>query len=271
VASRAPAVSAQLDHAVDRTTPSPIARDLEGIWAIWIRELIVFKREKVRVISSLVQPLLWIFVFGGGVSANATVPGGNYRAFIFPGILIMSTLFTCVFYGMYVVWDKKLDVLKQVLVSPISRIAIFTGKVLGGSTDALVQAALLLILGLFLTPMRLVDVPAALVLVALAAVGLTALGLAIGSFFESPEGFQLVLTFLVFPMFFLSGAVYALTHLELWLRIATRINPVTYMVDALRGILLHLHTFPIALDFLVVAAFSAVMVGFGSWAFSRTR
>src|SRR5438046_1996718 len=138
--------AATVDGLAPRTSAPPVSqmmRDIEGVYAIWIRELIVFKREKTRVISSLIQPLLWIFVFGGGIGSSVTVPGGNYRAFIFPGVVIMTALFSCVFYGMYIVWDKKLDVLKQVLVSPISRIAIFAGKVLGGSTGALIQTLLL--------------------------------------------------------------------------------------------------------------------------------
>ncbi len=258
-----------------RSAAPPLAtrlrRDAEGIHAIWVRELLVFRREKSRVISSLVQPLLWIFVFGGGVGSTVSVPGGNYRAFIFPGIVIMSTMFSCVFYGMYIVWDKKLDVLKQVLVSPISRVAIFTGKVLGGCTDALIQAVLLLLLGLIITPMHPAGMLAGLGLLTVAAIGLTGLGLAIGSFFESPEGFQVIFSFLVFPMFLMSGAVYPLTNLPLWLHVATRANPLTYAVDGLRGVLLGTHTFALGLDVAVMVAFSTAMVWIGSWAFSRTR
>lgn len=255
----------------DHTVAGRLRRDFEGILAIWIRELKVFQREKSRVISSMVQPLLWIFVFGGGVGGAMNIPGGNYRAFIFPGVLVMSTLFTCVFYGMYIVWDKKLDVLKQILVSPVSRIAIFTGKMLGGSTDAVLQGTLLIILGFFIAHLQVLDALAGLAFLVLIAVGLTGLGLAIGSFFESPEGFQIVLSFLVFPMYFLSGALYDLKGLPGWLHIATRVNPITYAVDGMRAILVHVHTFPLALDIAVVGTFSAVMLLVGSWAFSRQK
>lgn len=251
--------------------PTRLARDLEGTYAIWVRELLVYRREKPRVVSSLVQPLLWIFVFGGGLGSAIEIQGESYRAFIFPGILIMATMFTCVFYGLYIVWDKRLDVLKQVMVSPISRVAIFAGKVLGGSTDALIQATLLLLLGVILIHMPAAGAPVALALVALAAVGLTAMGLAIGSFFEDPESFQVLFSFLVFPMFMLSGAVYPLTNLPGWLQVLTRLDPLTYAVDALRDVLLHRHAFPLAFDVGAVALYSAVMVLVGTWAFSRTR
>jgi ABC-2 type transport system permease protein len=252
--------------------PSRFAHDLDGVRAVWIRELIVFKREKSRVISSLMQPLLWIFVFGGGLGASVTtIPGGNYQRFILPGIVIMSTMFACVFYGMYIVWDKKLDVLKQVMVSPVSRWAIFSGKVLGGSTDALIQATLLLLLGVVVFHVPLAAAPAALAFLTVAAFGLTSLGLAIGSFFDSPEGFQVIFSSVIFPMFLLSGATYPLENLPAWLMIATRINPLTYAVDALRGMLVGYHAFPYLVSVGVVTLFSAVSLGVGLWSFSRTK
>lgn len=259
-------------HAERAAMPSRFMHDLDGVRAVWIRELIVFKREKSRVISSLIQPLLWIFVFGGGLGASVTtIPGGNYQRFILPGIVIMSTMFACVFYGMYIVWDKKLDVLKQVMVSPVSRWAIFSGKVLGGSTDALIQAALLLLLGVIVFHVPLSAAPPALAFLTIAAFGLTSLGLAIGSFFDSPEGFQVIFSSVIFPMFLLSGATYPLENLPAWLTVATRINPLTYAVDALRGLLVGHHTFPFALSVGVVVAFSAASLGTGLWAFSRTK
>lgn len=260
-------------HDAERTSmPSRFAHDLDGVRAVWIRELIVFTREKSRVISSLMQPLLWIFVFGGGLGASVTsIPGGNYQRFILPGIVIMSTMFACVFYGMYIVWDKKLDVLKQVMVSPVSRWAIFSGKVLGGSTDALIQAALLLLLGVIVFHVPVRSVPIALGFLTIAAFGLTSLGLAIGSFFESPEGFQIIFSSVIFPMFLLSGATYPLENLPGWLSIATHVNPLTYAVDALRGFLVGHHTFPLALSVGVITLFSAASLSVGLWAFSRTK
>ncbi len=113
--------------------------ELEGFYALWYREIKVFTREKSRVVSSLVTPLLWIIVFGGGLGSAVSLGGINYQVFIFPGILAMTILFSSVFFGLYIVWDKKIDFFKEVLVAPLSRTTIFAGKMVGGSIDALIQ------------------------------------------------------------------------------------------------------------------------------------
>src|SRR5512138_3706376 len=121
----------------------------KGIYAVWYREFRVFLRERSRVISSLFLPLFWYFIFGGGV-ATVSVTGGNYQHFIFPGFLAMTVIFTALFNGAYIVWDKKIDFLKEVLISPPSRTTIFAGKALGGMTDSLLQAYILLVIGIIL-------------------------------------------------------------------------------------------------------------------------
>ena len=121
----------------------------KGIYALWYREYKVFLREKSRVISSLFLPLFWYFIFGGGVGTISTV-GGNYQHFIFPGFLAMTVIFTALFNGAYIVWDKKIDFLKEVLISPPSRTVVFIGKMAGGMTDALLQAYILLVIGIAL-------------------------------------------------------------------------------------------------------------------------
>ena len=116
-----------------------LQKELMGIYAFWWREFKVFQREKSRIVSSIVQPLMWLFLFGSGVGAGVSISDLNYRDYIYPGILTMSVLFGSVFFGLYIVWDRKLDVLKAVLVAPVSRISIFLGKVLGGCTDVMLQ------------------------------------------------------------------------------------------------------------------------------------
>ena len=261
-------------------------RQLAGVYAVWLREFTVFKRETSRVVSAMVQPLMWIFLFGGGVGGSVAgagpsgLPAGlTYQQFIFPGILMMSALFSSLFYGLYIVWDRKIDVLKEVLVSPVSRTAIFFGKVLGGCTDVLVQSAVLLAVGYFILgrpgPGYLAAAVPALGVVFLAAIGTVSVGLALGSFFESMEGFQLVSTFISFPLFFLSGALYplseALKRAQPGLYVAARLDPVTYAVDALRGLLAGARVFPAAFDLAVLAAFGAGMVALGGWAFRLMR
>src|ERR1035437_10852506 len=124
--------------------------NINGILGILYREYKVFLRERSRVVSSLVSPLLWLLIFGGGLGSSLSVSGINYQTFIFPGILAQSVLFTSVFFGVYIVWDRKIDFLKEVLVAPISRTSMFIGKVIGGATDSLIQSLILLLLGLVL-------------------------------------------------------------------------------------------------------------------------
>src|SRR3972149_3176581 len=121
--------------------------ELTAMYALWYRELKIFFREKSRIIGSIVQPVLWIVVFGSGLGTSVSVSGLNYQAFIFPGIIAMTAIFTSIFFGTYIVWDRKIDFLKEVLVAPVSRTTIFIGKVLGGCTDSLIQSVILLFIG----------------------------------------------------------------------------------------------------------------------------
>ena len=257
--------------------------ELSGIYAVWLREFTVFKREKSRVISAMVQPLMWIFLFGGGVGGSSPAGNGglatNYQQFILPGVVMMAALFSSLFYGLYIVWDRKIDVLKEILVSPVSRTSIFFGKVLGGCTDVLIQSCVLLTIGYFLLgmpgPGYALTFLASLGIVFVAAVGTVSIGLALGSVFESFEGFQVIGTFLAFPLFFLSGALYPLDAGLLANQPALyyigRANPITYPVDALRGVMIGGNLFHPALDLAVVGLFAAVMVMIGGWAFNRMK
>jgi ABC-2 type transport system permease protein len=245
--------------------------ELDGVLAVWRREFIVFRREVSRVVSSIVSPLMWLLLFGGGLGGTVEVGGARYQAFIFPGIVIMAVLFTSIFYGVYIIWDRKIDVLKAILVAPVSRLAIFGGKVLGGCTDALLQAIVLLLVGFFFVSYTPLGFILAVGVVTLTAIGFVALGLAIGAFFDSLEGFQLIGTFVVFPLFFLSGALYPLGNVPPWLRALSYVDPVTYAVDATRYAMLGQATFPLALDLGVLVAFAATTVVVGSVAFSRMR
>lgn len=246
--------------------------ELSGLYALWYRELKVFLREKSRIVSSLFTPLLWIVVFGGGLGSSVSLGGTNYQVFIFPGILTMTILFSSVFFGLYIVWDKKIDFFKEVLVAPLSRLTIFAGKMLGGCTDALIQGTLMLGFGVVLgVSYTLQSVAFAIVFMLVLASATVSIGLVIGSRMESPEGFNLIVSFLVFPLFFLSGALFPIGNLPSWLSIFTVLNPVTYAVDGMRGAMLGQSTFPVLLDFGVVTAFAAVMMVIGSIAFSRMK
>ncbi|MGA2783671.1 MAG: ABC transporter permease [Candidatus Bathyarchaeia archaeon] len=246
--------------------------ELEGFYALWYREIKVFTREKSRVVSSLVTPLLWMVVFGGGLGSAVSVSGMNYQVFIFPGILTMTILFSSVFFGLYIVWDKKIDFFKEVLVAPLSRTTIFAGKMMGGSIDALLQGSAMLLFGIVLgVKYSVMSVLLAFVFMFVLAAGLVSLGLILGSNMESVEGFQLVISFLVFPMFFFSGALFPIDNLPHYLLVFTLIDPVTYAVDGLRGVLLGTAQLPVGVDFMILAGFAVVLIGVGTWCFKRLK
>ena len=245
---------------------------LEGLYALWYREIKVFLREKSRIVSSLFTPILWIVVLGGGLGSSISMGGSNYQVFIFPGILAMTVLFTSIFFGLYIVWDKRIDFFKEVLVAPLSRLTIFAGKMLGGCTDALIQGGLMLAFGLLLgVSYTIQSVVAAIVFMGVLASAVVSIGLVIGSRMESPEGFNLIVSFVVFPLFFLSGALFPIDSLPSWLHVFTIMNPVTYAVDGMRGAILGTSTFPVIIDFGVLFTFAITMIVIGSVAFSRMK
>ena len=248
--------------------------ELQALYALWLREFKVFTREKSRVVSSIGTPLILVAVVGTGFGATTEFKDPryaqfSYEQFMFPGVLAMTVLFGTMFFGLNIVWDKKLDVLKEVLVAPVSRTTIFFGKVLGGSSESVIQGVLLLTLGVLLFGVSPAGALLAMGFVLLLAVAFVSVGLFLGSFFESFEGFQLIGTFVMFPVFFLSGALYPVEGLPAWLSWLTRVNPATYAVDGLRGSLLGVHAFPLWADALVLVAFGALFLVLGTWGFRR--
>ena len=222
-----------------------VRKELMGIYAVWWREFKVFQREKSRIVSSIVQPLMWLFLFGSGVGASVSVSDINYQDYIYPGILAMLVLFGSVYFGLYIVWDRKLDVLKAILVAPVSRISIFMGKVLGGCTDVTLQIIVLFLFSFLFPSINPWGIPLALLLLFITSIALVSMGLALGSLFESLEGFQVISAFLIFPLFFLSGALFPVNDkLPGWLRGLVKLNPLTYAVDGVRGVLLNINIFP---------------------------
>ncbi|OPY82721.1 MAG: Inner membrane transport permease YadH [Smithella sp. PtaU1.Bin162] len=249
-----------------------LQKELMGVLAVWWREFKVFQREKSRIVSSIVQPIMWLFIFGTGIGATVNMSSINYQDYIYPGVLTMSVLFGSVFFGLYIVWDRKLDVLKAVLVAPVSRISIFLGKVLGGCTDVMLQIAVLFLFSFLFPAVNVWGIPQALLLLFITSVALVSMGLALGSLLESLEGFQVISAFLVFPLFFLSGALFPIDDkLPAWLTGLVKLNPLTYAVDGVRGALLNINVFPFYLDFGVIVIFAAIMLLLGSVLFSRMK
>ncbi len=242
-----------------------------AIYTIWLRELKRYTRERSRLITSFVTPMLWLVIFGigigrtlgpGGMSSIARVSGYSYQAFIFPGIIGQTLLFTAIWSGISVIWDREFGFLKEILVAPISRTSIVLGKAIGGATSAFLQGLLLLpfsfMVGITLTPFSLL---ACLPVMFLIALGLVTIGLALAARIESLEGFNMIMSFVIMPMFFLSGALFPLgDDLPGWLKILTYLDPLTYGVDALRYILLGASSFSIYVDVLVLIGFTTLII-----------
>jgi ABC-2 type transport system permease protein len=253
--------------------------EIKGIYALWYRETKVFLRERSRVVSSIINPLLWLMIIGGGLGSVVSFSGVDVQTFIYPGILIQTALFSSVFFGVYIVWDKKIDFMKEVLVAPMRRTSVFVGKILGGSTDTLLQILILFVIGFFLTVggvtpglrFTVLSILVSLAFLLIATVGLVSIGLTIGSQMESPEGFQLIMSFLVFPMFFLSGALFPITNLPAYLTPFIFVNPMTYAVDGIRGVMLGVSQFPLLLDFALISLFALVMILIGTYAFKKMK
>ena len=257
--------------------------ELRGLYTLWLREVKRYIRDRVRIISSFVQPLLWLVVFGSGIGAalgrgSLGIPGLSYQEQIFPGIVAQTMLFTAMFMGISVIWDRDFGFLKEILVAPISRFSLFIGKMFGDSTDAIIQGVIVfgiaLLLGIkFSLEAFLLCLP----LMLLITIGLVSVGLVIASSIGSLESFGAIQSFINLPLFFLSGALFPIvgTNIE-WLQIAARVNPLTYGVDALKIVILGSAYAPIQLEPLlvdvgIIGAFDLIMIGLGTWAFSRMK
>ncbi|MFA6582821.1 MAG: ABC transporter permease [Elusimicrobiaceae bacterium] len=240
--------------------------NLNAVYALFLREAKIFFREKERIVSILISPLLFLFVMGQGMMAGVSpVPGYTYQQFIFPGILAMVLLFTSITYGLYIIWDKRLDFLKEVLSAPISRTTLFLGKVLGGMLGALIETLLLLVIGaFFILPLDIVKVALALAVSVPVSYLITGMGLTIGAKMKSMEGFGLVMSFLTWPLFFFSGALFDLGTAAHYIKVASYFDPLTYAVDILRIIMLGQGVFSawtdlgVLLVFCLLATFAGV-------------
>ncbi|RJQ33386.1 MAG: ABC transporter [Actinobacteria bacterium] len=240
-----------------------INHNAKGAYVIWLRELKRYWVDKPRIISSLAQPLLFLFILGTGLSRIGSSKLGI--EFIFPGIIGMTLLFTSIFSAVSIVWDREFGFLKEVLVAPVSRTAVAIGKALGGASVAMIQGTLILLLapfiGVVLNPIILIKLWSFMFLIAFS---INSLGLIVAVRMKTMEGFQMVMNFFLFPMFLLSGALFPITSLPGWLSYLVRANPLTYGVDLLRQTLLGPHVAVFSpyfdLGFLICFAIIAISV-----------
>lgn len=235
-----------------------------------------FLRAKSRIIGTLAMPLFFLLSFGFGLRSSFSLPGmpqTNYLDFLVPGIIGMTMLFTSVFAGLSVLWDKEFGFLKEILVAPVKRVFIVLGRIAGGITTALIQGILILIMSLFmgfkiLNPLGIIFTLAFMVLIG---VGFIGFGVAMASIMEDTQGFSLIMQFIIFPTFLLSGAFFPLSNLPAFLKVVAFIDPLTYGVDGLRASLIGFSQFPLFVSLLVLIIFDSIMVFLGSWLFDRAE
>jgi ABC-2 type transport system permease protein len=257
--------------------------ELKAIYTIWSRDMLRFRRDRARLASSIGQPLIFLLLFGAGFSPSMSNIGGgqiDFTSFFFPGILAMTVLFTAVYSAVSIVWDRQFGFLKEVQVTPASSFSVALGKVAGGTTVAVLQGVVMLILAPILgLRLNLGQIFSLFGLMLLLAAMLTSLGLLLAARQRSMEGFHMVMNFVLLPLFFLSGAFFPLQGVPVWMRLLAAIDPVTYGIDPLRWTLLQssvpsaalqaitLH--PVATNVLVMLVFGLAFLLPGVWLFSR--
>ena len=243
-----------------------------AIYILWLRELKRYVRSRVQLVVSLGQPALYLVALGFGFGPVFQKAGnGNYLQFMAPGVIGMTVLFSSVFSGIAMLWDRQFGFLKETLVAPVSRLTVMFGRTLGGATVAMIQGTLFLLVCLIagFRPQHWLAIPAAFVFVGMIALVFAALGTTIGSLIKDMQGFQLVMNFLLLPLFFLSGALYPLNNLPRALSAVTRLDPMSYGVDGLRGALTGVWHFNVALDLAVLLCLACVFLCTGAYFFSR--
>jgi ABC-2 type transport system permease protein len=243
-----------------------------AIYILWLRELKRYVRSRAQIVASLGQPLLYLLALGFGLGPVFQKSGnGSYLQFVAPGVIGMTVLFTSIFSGIGLLWDRQFGFLKETLVAPVPRISIVIGKTLGSVTVALLQGTLVVAVCLAagFRPLHWLAVPRAFLYMILIALVFAGLGTAIGSRLQDMQGFQLIMNFLVLPIFFLSGALFPLEHLPKALGVITSADPLSYGIDGLRGTLIGLSHFGLLTDLWVLAAVAVVLLSIGSYLFSK--
>jgi ABC-2 type transport system permease protein len=247
---------------------------VSAVYILWLRELKRYSRSRAQIIGSLGQPILYLITFGFGFGAVFRRAGlGNSLQFIAPGVIAMSVLFMSIFSGIGLLWDRQFGFLKETLVAPVPRLTIMAGRTLGAATVSMIQGTMVLVVCLIagFRPASLAMVPVALLFMALICVVFAALGTAIGSTLQSMQAFPIVMNFLVMPIFFLSGALFPLEGLPAGLTVATRLDPLTYGIDGLRGAFIGVWHIGLALDIAVLLGVAVLFVSLGAYAFSKIR
>jgi ABC-2 type transport system permease protein len=249
---------------------------MSAIYILWLRELKRYVRSRAQIVASLGQPLLYLLALGFGLGPVFQRAGyGSYLQLLAPGVIGMSVLFSSIFSGLGLLWDRQFGFLKETLVAPVPRLQIMIGRTLGGATVAVIQGLLVLIICLVagFRPASWALFPLAIVFMVAIALVFAALGVAIGSSLQDMQGFQLIMNFLVMPIYFLSGALFPLTGQGKILSVITRLNPLSYGIDGIRSVLLHQPpfqpAFSLSMSATVLACAGSILLVLGAWRFSK--
>jgi ABC-2 type transport system permease protein len=247
---------------------------MSTIYIMWHRQIVRYLRSPPRIVGALAQPLLYMIAFGYGFGSIFQAAGqGNYISFLSPGIIGMSILFTSIFSGIELIFDRQFGFLKETLVAPVSRLNVMLGRTAGNATIAAGQGLIVLCIALALgfRPHDWTMLVPAVLTMFLVALLFTSLGTWFATMLTDMQGFQLIMNFLVMPMFFLSGAMFPLDNVPGWLGAIARFNPLTYGIDAFRALLLGASVHSLALDISVLLAITAVLIGVSARSFSRIQ
>ncbi len=273
-----------------------LMRSLTTIYTIWLRETTLATRERARIVATVAQPLIYLAILGKGITSGMRLTSAgsiDYIKFMYPGVIGMSILFTSIFAAISIIWDREFGFLKEVLVAPVPRWAVAVGKSLGGATVALIQVAILIciapLVGIALSPVIVIEM---LLLGFLMSVAITSLGVIVASRMESMQGFQMVMNFLVMPLYFLSGAMFPMASAPVWMRMLMTADPLTYGVDAIRNVMFADTVIPVGttfrpllevarasglirwslgLDIALMAASAILLTVGGAWTFSKSQ
>ena len=247
---------------------------MSAIYILWLRQVKRYLRSRPRIIASLGQPLLFLLALGYGFGPIFQRAGqGNYIQFLAPGVIGMTILFTAIFSGIELIWDRQFGFLKETLVAPVPRILVMIGRTLGGATVAMIQGMIVIVICL-VAGFRVTNfkaLPEAILVMVLVSIMFTALGTAVASVLSDFQGFQMIMNFPVMPIFFLSGALFPLTNLPTVLNAVATVDPLSYGVDGLRSALIGVAHFGLPLDLAVLSVIAALLLGAGSVLFSRIQ
>lgn len=248
----------------------------EAIYVLWLREVKTFIRARSRIIGNIVQPFFFLAILGVGFKSSMRftavgMSGVDYLQFLIPGLIGMTLLFSSMFAGLSILWDRQFGFLREIMVAPVSRLSLVLGRVAGGMTTTILQAlSILLIAYIFGFRIKgILELLLSLILMGLIGVGFVGMGVAFASKMEDMHGFQIVMNFIIMPIFFLSGALFPLEGMPSWLSFLMYIDPLTYGVDGMRAVMLGVSHFPMVLNFTVLIVFCGVMLTLGSYLFSQ--